>query len=140
MKTVGRTILISLFDAPLPLKRAYCTQELYHTKVSNSKFNIITSTKKQNYLERATHLFTASVVESISNVDVAEAECRSTEEKNMILSDLRRHNTLIQCNKEVIELLENELIDQGQKALRGVAKTECRTSILIENIAMLLQR
>ena len=60
-------------------------------------------------------------------------------EKKQLLHDLRMNTTLVQCNKEVKELLQKELTDHGLKVLLDAAKSERRTSKLIDNIVTLLK-
>ena len=129
VKAVGFTVLISQCNALLPLKRAYCIQELYYTKVRNSKFKLVMGVEQQNISERT--------MMSIFNVNVAEAECQNMYEKAFILDDLKSNTTLNQCNKLVTELLQEELKDQNLKAHSKISNPRHNTSILVDNIPML---
>jgi len=140
VKDVGLTVLLSPCDSLLPLKKVHCIQELYYTKVSNSKFKLFMGTKQQNWFERNMRCTSALVVESIFNVDIDNAECQDIYEKKMVLNNLEMSTTLIQCNKIVTELLQKEFTNQGLRILSSITEPGDKSSILVDNITMLLRK
>lgn len=140
VKAVGFTVLISSCNVLLPLERANCIQELYYTKMSNSKFNLIVSKKQQNDVESIMKYMNALVVNSVTSVNVAKAACWNIDEKKLILDDLKSKVSLGQCNKLVIELLQTELTNHGLKVLSKVTMLNRKVSTLVDNIILLLKK
>eukprot|EP00964_Phaeocystis_antarctica_P016402 scaffold9067_cov60-Phaeocystis_antarctica.AAC.5 len=60
VSAVGHTVLLmESWNDPLPLKRAYCIKEVYHTQASGAEFDMVMSTELQgmDQLEEARTLF-----------------------------------------------------------------------------------
>ena len=54
VSAVGRTVLLlEPWDAPVPLKRAWCVFEVYHTQRSKARFDVIMSSQQQRDFEHA---------------------------------------------------------------------------------------
>ena len=73
VSAVGHTVLLmEPWNDPLPLKRAYCIKEVYHTQASGAAFDVVMSTEQQKAFERALVRGFASVMAGLSQVDVRQ--------------------------------------------------------------------
>ena len=73
VSAVGHTVLLmEPWNDPLPLKRAYCIKEVYHTQASGAAFDVVMSTEQQAAFEAALVEDFDSVRAGVSRVDVRQ--------------------------------------------------------------------
>ena len=140
VRAIGHTVLLMepWYD-PMPLRRAYCVKEVYHTQASGAHFDVVMSEAQQAAFERALVKDFESIQTQLSKVDVRQAECRNKTEQEAILGELYREVGLMECNRLVFELLRSALATQGRAALDRLPAEECGTSALMNNLGRLLQ-
>ena len=140
IEAIGHTVLLlQPWDAPLPLKRAYCVKEVYHTQASGARFDLMMSSAQQRAFETALVDNFDSIKASLSRVDVRTCECRNKEDTKAILAELEKDVGFVECNKLVVGLLNGALAEQGRLALGRLPAAERGTSKLIFFLALLLK-
>ena len=140
VSAVGRTVLLmEPWDAPVPLKRAYCILEVYHTVKSGAQFQVTMSQAQQAAFETALVEEFEKIAEALGTVDVRKCECRKQEETERILGALDRDVGLSECNEAVIEQLRLALVEQARTAFKELPPDACRSeSELMSQVAELL--
>ena len=139
VRAVGHTVLLlEPWDAPAPLKRAYCIKEVYYTQKSGAQFDVVMASAQQTAFEAALVEDFDSVRASLSQVNVRNAECLKVEETKVILEELDREVGLVECNTLVIGLLREALAAQARAALVRLPVAERGTSALLICLGMLL--
>ena len=139
VRAVGHTVLLmEPFDNPMPLRRAYCIKEVFHTQASGARFEVVMSAEQQAAFETALVEDFASITKKLSEVDVRKAECRNPKDTEQILGELDREVGLTECNKAVFGLLRGALAGQGRAALDRMASAERATSMLINQLGIRL--
>ena len=128
------------WHAPAPLKRAYCITEVYHTQKSGAQFDVVMSSAQQDAFETALVEDFDSIETSLAKVDVRTATCLKPEETTRILDELERDVGFIACNTLVIGLLREALVAQARAALARLPAAERGTSVLINQLGVLLKR
>ena len=120
MKHVGQTALLATpYDAPGPLKRAYCVKELYYTALTAEKKGTknldLAMPPKDETLFRAKlndrqNGGRQAIEESFQAVDVMHAQCMNVDEQNKILeSILKLKGGAEGLNKTVRKLLLDQM-------------------------------
>ena len=118
VRAIGHTVLLmEPWDDPMPLRRAYCIKEVYHTQASGARFDMVMSTPQQAAFETALVEDFDSIQLKLSKVDVRQAECLKPEDQQAILSELDREVGLMECNRLVFGLLRGALAAQARAAL-----------------------
>lgn len=135
--TPKTVLLIEPWNAPLPLKRAHCIEEIYHTKKASRKLEFMMSHKQQTFFENALANDFESVVQSMSNIDIRNAECRHEEEKIEILAKIEKLVGVRTCNQMVISLLREVMTHYGRDALAKLQPEKRALSGVIVNVALL---
>lgn len=89
--SIGRTIVVlSPWNDPVPLKRAWCLYELYCTMTSsNTKLEIALPASQKKDLKEAVLLDPDALLNVMMAVDAEEAECFLPEDREMIFSAIR---------------------------------------------------
>ena len=73
VSAVGHTVLLmEPWNDPLPLKRAYCIKEVYHTQASGAAFDVVMSTEQQAVFEAALSEDFDQIKAGLSLVDVRQ--------------------------------------------------------------------
>eukprot|EP00964_Phaeocystis_antarctica_P040705 scaffold23278_cov59-Phaeocystis_antarctica.AAC.2 len=140
VSAVGHTVLLmEPWDAPAPLKRAYCIKEVYYTQASGAHFDVGMSSAQQAAFEKALVDDFDSIKMSLSKVDVRTATCRNAEDTKAILGELEQGVGFVACNSQVIGLLREALVAQARAALGRLPAAERGTSGLTNNLGGLLK-
>jgi tetratricopeptide (TPR) repeat protein len=140
VSAVGHTVLLmEPWHAPAPLERAYCIKEVYHTQKSGARFDVVMSSAQQALFEAALVNDFASIQTSLSKVDVRTATCRNETDTKAILDELELGVGFVACNTLVLGLLREALVAQARAALERLPAAERGTSVLINQLATLLQ-
>ena len=141
VSAVGHTVLLmEPWDAPAPLTRAYCITEVYHTQKSGAQFDVVMSSAQKAAFETALVEDFDSIQASLAKVDVRTATCLKEEDHKAILDELERGVGFVACNTLVIGLLREALVAQARAALARLPAAERGTSVLLNQLGLLLQR
>ena len=141
VSAVGHTVLLmEPWHAPAPLERAYCITEVYHTQKSGAQFDVVMSSAQRDAFETALVDDFGSIETSLAKVDVRTATCLKPEETTRILDELERDVGFVACNTLVIGLLREALVAQARAALARLPEGERGTSVLINQLGVLLQK
>ena len=139
VSAVGHTVLmLEPWDDPQPLRRAYCIKEVYHTQISDGRFDVAMSTAQAKAFEEALENEFDSIKKKLSAVDVRSAQCLKKQDQDEILRELERDVGFEACNALVSELLRAALASAGHAALDRMPDTRRNTSVLVNQLAMLL--
>ena len=140
VSAVGHTVLLmEPWHDPMPLKRAYCIKEVYHTQASGAQFAVVMSREQQAAFSTALTTDFDSIATQLSRVDVRTAECRKRKETDAILGELDREVGLVECNKVVHGLLNGALVALGKGWLVWLPAGDERRPGLLNNLGRLLQ-
>ena len=139
VRAIGHTMLLmEPWDDPMPLRRAYCIKEVYHTQASGALFDVVMSEAQQVAFEQALLEDFDSIQTQLSKVDVRQAECRNKTEQEAILGELDREVGLMECNRLVFGLLRGALATQARAALDRLPADKRGTSELSNQVGRLL--
>lgn len=139
VENTGHTVLfMEPWNKPIPLKRAFCIKEIYHTQKCHFKLDVMLSRAQQESFEHALMYEFDSIAAAFSDVDVRNGQCRKEHEKIKILKDLEEGVGIVECNKQVIGLLRKALTEYGEQALSELSQKDRATSRLINNLASLM--
>ena len=140
VSAVGHTVLLmEPWHDPMPLKRAYCIKEVYHTQASGAQFAVVMSREQQAAFSTALTTDFDSIATQLSRVDVRTAECRKRKETDAILGELDREVGLVECNKVVRGLLNGALAAQGMAALERLPAGDEGRPELLNQVGRLLK-
>lgn len=88
--TIGHTLLIlSPWDNPIPLTRAWCLWEIHTTKLSGSKFSIAIPPEEQHKFQVAYKEDIDKILNALCGIDVEQSEAFILEDRNRILEAVR---------------------------------------------------
>jgi len=124
IKNIGRTVMIlSPWNDPIPLTRAWCLWELYCTVITNSKFEIaMTNESKQQFIQDILN-DPEGVLAKLWKIDFERSESTYQHDKDRIFSSIRgisggfsKLNGLIfdELRDKVIELFCEEMTNSGK--------------------------
>jgi hypothetical protein len=86
IQMMGHTVmLLSPWDAPTPLRRAWCLWELHCTVETNSEFSICLGPADKKAFEAALLADSGAVLKALSKVDVRTAEAGDKKDLEMIM-------------------------------------------------------
>eukprot|EP00930_Biecheleria_cincta_P036377 TRINITY_DN2495_c0_g2_i1.p1 TRINITY_DN2495_c0_g2~~TRINITY_DN2495_c0_g2_i1.p1 ORF type:complete len:760 (+),score=183.32 TRINITY_DN2495_c0_g2_i1:36-2315(+) len=138
IKQIGCTVLfLEPWNAPVPLRRAYCVKEIYSTQKHGAQFAFaLTQAQKCSFQKALVEQFD-SISTSLARVDLRKADCRKEEDKEQILNELESVGA-IECNQKVIPTLANALVEEGKAALDLIPCDERTTSALFGRVGFLL--
>jgi tetratricopeptide (TPR) repeat protein len=87
VEKIGHTaMMLSPWDAPVPLTRAWCLWELYCTVLAGARFSVLLGPAERAAFEGALVDDFDVVLAAFANVDVREAEAGSAADQTMILT------------------------------------------------------
>ncbi len=87
VEKIGHTaMMLSPWDAPVPLTRAWCLWELYCTVLAGARFSVLLGPAEREAFECAMVDDFDVVLAAFANIDVREAEAGSPEDQSMILT------------------------------------------------------
>lgn len=119
--------------------RSWCIWELYHTADSQSKLDLIMSPgQKERFTHTLTHDF-GKIMAILSHIDVAAAETRKPEDKQMIMDKVAAGPGVQELNTVIAGLLREWLLRTVRAAVESYTGDEAGKALLLNNAAMMLQ-
>jgi tetratricopeptide (TPR) repeat protein len=90
IRLIGHTVMmLSPWDSPVPLTRAWCLWELHCTISVGAQFSVCLGPDEQTALEAALLDNPGALLAALADIDVAKAEAGSPSDRDMILQAVR---------------------------------------------------
>ena len=119
--------------------RSWCIWELYHTADSQSKLDLIMSPgQKERFTHTLTHDFD-KIMAILSHIDVAAAETRKPEDKQMIMDKVAAGPGVQELNTVIAGLLREWLLRTVREAVESYTGDEQGKALLLNNAARMLK-
>ena len=89
---IGHTVMVlSPWEAPLPLTRAWCLWEIYSTDQADKRFDVAYGPAERNAFQQALQQDCSKVImDMLSRIDVASSEAGNAEDLDMILAAVKQ--------------------------------------------------
>ena len=133
-------LVLSPFEAPIPLTRSWCIYEINTTKQLGASLEIGIPSQDRSR-------FTAALCSGdfdfhmwVQNIDIEKAQATRAEDRDIILNLVRKGSGVVTLNKLVISELCTWLNQHGQATLAALPLEERAPSLLIESMADMLWR
>ena len=138
--SIGLTCLVlAPWRAPVPLERAWILWELLCTVQSEAHLHIQVPPAEAASFEEALLYDFDSITGSISSIDSRQAKCWTQVDEQMIHESIRRSVGHSVLNKRVSDELRAWLASVGRTALDRLPADKRGTSMLINQVAQLLE-
>ena len=123
-------LILSPWNNPIPLTRAWCLFEIYCTVVCKCKFEIAMSPSDQrDFLEAIQADATESINTMLATLDVRKSESWNPDDKNRIFDAVERTVGIDGINSIIFERLREWVIDTVLESLPNAATAEERASL-----------
>jgi hypothetical protein len=91
IRSIGRTLMVlSPWDNPLPLTRAWCLWEMYCTVSTGSEFSVCLGAAEEAALEAALLRDPGALLDAFATIDVRDAQAANPEDKEMVMGAISR--------------------------------------------------
>uniref|UniRef100_A0A7S2DVQ8 Kinesin light chain n=1 Tax=Haptolina brevifila TaxID=156173 RepID=A0A7S2DVQ8_9EUKA len=139
VRGIGHTLLIlSPWDNPRPLRRAWCLWEILSTSRTNSELSIeMAPSQISEFRSALTHDFN-KVLAAVSNINMRLSQAYLKTDEDMIKAAVEATIGFTELNSMIAGRMRDWLTEQGDAALRGVSEEERVTSPLAMNLVRLL--
>mmetsp|Transcript_20182 Transcript_20182/g.34036 ORF Transcript_20182/g.34036 Transcript_20182/m.34036 type:complete len:875 (+) Transcript_20182:68-2692(+) len=137
-----KTLLVmSPFEDPVPLKRAWCIYEICNTKRLGATLNITMPEEEHKRFIDALTLGEFDFNDWITNIDIEKAGAFDPNDKQMIMNLVSQSpGAAAGLNRTVVMALCEWLSTQGYLALERIPEKERGSSKLIKNLANVIWR
>ena len=123
-------LILSPWNDPVPLTRAWCLFEIYCTAACKCRFDVAISPSDQKALIEATSKdATESINVMLATVDTRKSEAWNPADKNRIFDAVERTVGFDGINSLVFERLRDWVIDTATNALRNCSNKEDRATV-----------
>ena len=131
-------VVLAPWHAPTMLTRIWCLAEIYHTVRHGCRLDVALSAAQRPAFERALVEDFDSITMALSKIDVRKAEGRP-EDVPKIMAMVEAGVGCQKLNEIVLAQMRAWVADAGRAALAALPAAERATSVLLNNVAMLLQ-
>jgi hypothetical protein len=109
IRQFGHTVMVlSPWQDPIPLTRAWCLWELYSTHVTRSKFEVALSKEEVNKFYADMFEDAIGNIDNMkSKIDVARSECYFASDKEKIFSAIQQKSSFAELNQVVFDKLRD---------------------------------
>jgi tetratricopeptide (TPR) repeat protein len=116
---IGHTCLVlSPWDDPIPLKRAWCLWEIVCTKTTHSQFTIQFSPSERIKFQQVLRVNFQYIMKAISSIDLESSEAWNPIDREMIFDVVRRLDGGFQAvNMIIFDVLREWLSESGKDAI-----------------------
>lgn len=139
IKKIGHTIMVmSPWNDRLPHTRTWCIFEAYCTRVGKCKFEIALNANDKDQLIKDMEN-NPNIEEMIGDINFEESQCKSTEDREMMLEVIRETVGLHSANEIVFDLVRKWLINMAKDELEKPSNDEGRMWKLLHMLGMQFQ-
>ena len=135
--------LLAPWQDPANLKRAWCLFEILVAQTlkeaGRCKLEIIMPPDEETSFRRALVEEFDSIAQSVSRIDVANAKASVAQDEKAIKQAVQEQMGFEEVNKVVMGPIREWLADTGQAALAELPQSDRGTSVLINQLGLLLQ-
>lgn len=140
---IGNTLMImEPWDTPepcVPLSRAFCLWELYHTAKAQGSFKVVMSPAQAEAFEGALVENFEAIQAALGDIDLRTAECARKQDKEMIVESVSRGIGADAFNALVSKLMSGAIADQAVAVVERLGGDErANAHQLLGNTATLL--
>jgi len=139
IREIGHTLLILEWEEPRPLTRAWCLWEMFSSVDTRSRFEVVMPPRSAGSFLKVLQEDFDSLVFKTCTVDVEKAQSFNPSDRENIFQAVRSSHGFLEINKRVIGIMKDWMILKGREALEDLPEEQRSTSILINNLARLLQ-
>eukprot|EP00300_Choanocystis_sp_HF-7_P018802 c20141_g2_i1.p1 GENE.c20141_g2_i1~~c20141_g2_i1.p1 ORF type:complete len:557 (+),score=125.85 c20141_g2_i1:2-1672(+) len=144
IKTFSRTaMLLSPWDDPVPLKRAWCLFELYATIQGDARFEVALPAGERDRFNGEQGKRFGSFEEMLSRVDVRKSEAKLADDKAKILELVEERVGLAEVNRMVFDQMRGWVIEAARsnlnEAVRVLGETHPNTLLATTSLAALYE-
>ena len=137
---IGHTCLVlAPWHGPLPLKRCWCLWEILKTVESGTPLKVQLPPSEAASFETALVKDFQSIATSMSQIDVRQSEAFKPEDQRMILGAVEKGVGFTKLNQVVAMQMQAWLAAEARAALARLPMEERGTSVLINQLAVLLK-
>ena len=137
---IGHTCLVlAPWHGPLPLKRCWCLWEILKTVESGTPLKVQLPPSEAASFETALVTDFDSIAASMSQIDVRQSEAFKPEDQRMILGAVEKGVGFTKLNQVVAMQMQAWLAAEARAALARLPEEERGTSVLLNQLALLLQ-
>jgi tetratricopeptide (TPR) repeat protein len=132
-------LVLSPFDAPVPLSRSWCIFEILTTNLLGAELDIRIPSVEKDRFSAALASGEFDFNTWVRKIDIEKAEAFSEKDRMMILNLVRAKRGVASLNAVVIQMLCGWLEQQGRAILAAIpADQQSASSILMESLAKML--
>ncbi len=144
IQSMGRTVMVlSPWNNPIPLTRAWCLWELYCTAHMTCKFEVaMTENTTEQFLDDMKDPI-EEIDKMLATIDVANSKCFNPTETVLIHECVRREVGYTKLNSMVFDLLRNWIISKMEETCREIltqtSKSHPDALIAMNNMAVVYE-